>query len=81
MSEQQSSLLDSLKWHIRSWDEIKSMSYFTMSNYISIALLLGLFAAAILQARSKVVSGLRTVLWASPPSVLSRAHTGLIGES
>lgn len=56
MAKKQQSLLDSVMWHIRSWDEIKSMSFFTMSNYINIALFVGLIVMAILQARSKVVS-------------------------
>jgi hypothetical protein len=61
MGKQQQSLLDSVMWHVRSWDEIKSMSFFTMSNYVNIALVVGLLVMAVLQARSKVVSGQKDV--------------------
>ena len=69
MSKSPPSLLDSVLWHVRSWDEIKAMSYFTMSNYINFALVVGLFVFAIMQARSKAVSRRRAFLRVSRPDL------------
>ena len=51
----QQSLLDSVLWHLRSWEQIKATSWFTLSNYLICFLLVGLVIASILQARAKVV--------------------------
>src|SRR5437773_1457560 len=48
-------MLDSLYWHIRSWDEIERTSLFTLSNYVTIFLLLLFTVIAIIQTRSKIV--------------------------
>ena len=53
MGEQ--TLLDSVLWHVRSWDEIKRTSLFTLSNYANVFLLVIFVAIAILQTRSKIV--------------------------
>jgi hypothetical protein len=56
MGEQ--TLLDSVLWHIRSWDEIKRTSLFTLANYANVFLLVGFVIFAIIQTRSKIVRGL-----------------------
>jgi hypothetical protein len=51
-------LLDSVIWHIRSWDEIKQTSLFTLANYANVFLLVGFVVFAIIQTRSKIVRDL-----------------------
>ena len=48
-------MLDSLYWHIRSWDEIERTSLFTLSNWVTIFLLLLFTVIAIIQTRSKIL--------------------------
>jgi hypothetical protein len=56
MGEQ--TLLDSVLWHVRSWDEIKRTSLFTLANYANVFLLVGFVIFAIIQTRSKIVRDL-----------------------
>jgi predicted membrane channel-forming protein YqfA (hemolysin III family) len=55
-------LLASVLWHVRSWDEIKQTSLFTLANYANIFLLLGFVIFAIIQARSKIVRDATAVM-------------------
>ena len=51
----QQSLLDSVIWHVRTWDDIKRTSWFTLSNYLNIFLFIVFVVYAILQTRAKIV--------------------------
>lgn len=48
-------VLGSFMWHIPSYDDLRRMTWFSMSNYFNFALFLVMVALAILQARAKVV--------------------------
>jgi hypothetical protein len=61
MSEQ--TLWDSLLWHVRSWDEIKRTTLFTLSNYANVFLLVLFVIIAIIQTRSKIVRSLSFVIF------------------
>ncbi|KAL9112188.1 MAG: hypothetical protein Q9227_003565 [Pyrenula ochraceoflavens] len=45
-------LLDSLQWHFRSWEELKSASIFTKINYTNITLCAVFLVIAVFQARN-----------------------------
>jgi hypothetical protein len=48
--------LPAFMWQYRSWEDIKSASWFTKINWLNIALLVVTLGFAIYQARSKYVS-------------------------
>lgn len=48
-------LLDPIKWHLRSWEEIRNMTWFTISNYTNVFAFLFFLGIAIYQAKGKVV--------------------------
>jgi len=43
-------------WRLRSWNDIRSASWFTLSNYSTFFMILFLVVVALLQTRSKIVS-------------------------
>jgi hypothetical protein len=69
-------LLDSVLWHIRSWDEIKQTPLFTLANYANVFLLVGFVVLAIIQTRSKIVRDLSLRLHPAA-AVMIRYHVFL----
>lgn len=53
----QESLFDSVRWHLRSWDQIKRTSLFTLSNYANVFMFLFFIAVGLYQIKSKRVRG------------------------
>ena len=49
-------MFDAARWRLRSFEDIRSTSWFTLSNYMNVFLFLIFVALAIYQARSKIVS-------------------------
>ena len=52
----QQTLLEFMTWRLLSWDEIKNVSLFTLSNYSNIILFVFTVIFAIVQVRWKIVS-------------------------
>ena len=50
------SLIDSLSWHLRSWEDFQAASIFTKINYTNISLCAVFLVIAVFQARSGLVS-------------------------
>lgn len=49
----QASLLDSVLWHFRSWDQIKKTSLFTLSNYANVFMFFILIGVGLYQIKQK----------------------------
>ncbi|EXJ86709.1 hypothetical protein A1O3_03662 [Capronia epimyces CBS 606.96] len=50
----------SFMWHLRSWEEMKATSRFTLANYMNVILLIVFLYVAIRQARSKQQAAAKT---------------------
>lgn len=68
----QQSLLDSVLWHLRSWEQIKATSWFTLSNYFTYFLLVGVVITSVWQAHAKAVG--QTLALYQVPTTLLQLH-------
>jgi len=55
MAQNMPGLIESIKWHFRSYEEIKNTSFFTKANYTLFFMILGLALVAIFQTHLKIV--------------------------
>jgi hypothetical protein len=66
MAQNMLRLLESMKWHFRSYEEIKNTSLFTKVNYTLFFMILTLAVVAVLQTRAKIVREPLHSLWTQP---------------